>query len=438
MIAANSGTYDGLLDWLRQYGGAEVQAALAARDAGTASVAPPAPPAEPAAETPADPAVAASPAAEAAWTPSAPAGVFPPGVRWQEPSRSVPITWLNHDLRYTLSLVAVGLAGLFQIIIVPALVGAIQRAVYWNYSGIGTELLFTFLAFLVGALPLLLVGAGIFVLPSQRRNTMLALGIVGIPLVLFVLQTLFIVGYQSSGNGVFSALAVILYFAGLLAYPAVIAGWLIARMRPVITFALLPAALLAILFGFYGQAWPGTASGAVFFGSGFGPLGVLLALLAVGTLVGIAWLARLIAQRKDLGPTPPAYGTPAAGTPAYGTPAYATPAYAATGVVAPAPGAAAPAYAAPGYAAPGYGAPGYPVMPVARTNTMAILALVFGIGGGWLGILFGHMALSQIRRTGEQGRGLALAGLICGYVGAGFWLIVIIVSIAVNASLRYY
>jgi hypothetical protein len=69
---------------------------------------------------------------------------------------------------------------------------------------------------------------------------------------------------------------------------------------------------------------------------------------------------------------------------------------------------------------------------------MAILALVFGIGGGWLGILFGHMALSQIRRTGEQGRGLALAGLICGYIGAGITLIVIIVLIVVSVNTRSY
>lgn len=60
-------------------------------------------------------------------------------------------------------------------------------------------------------------------------------------------------------------------------------------------------------------------------------------------------------------------------------------------------------------------------MPVAlgptRTNTMAILALAFGIGGGLLGIVFGHMALSQIATTGERGRGMAIAGLVLGYAG---------------------
>ncbi len=53
----------------------------------------------------------------------------------------------------------------------------------------------------------------------------------------------------------------------------------------------------------------------------------------------------------------------------------------------------------------------------ARTSTIAILALVFGIiGSGVVAVVLGHVALSQIRRTGEQGRGMAIAGLVLGYV----------------------
>ena len=33
------------------------------------------------------------------------------------------------------------------------------------------------------------------------------------------------------------------------------------------------------------------------------------------------------------------------------------------------------------------------------------------------GIICGHISLSQIKKTGEQGRGMAIAGLIIGYVG---------------------
>lgn len=51
-----------------------------------------------------------------------------------------------------------------------------------------------------------------------------------------------------------------------------------------------------------------------------------------------------------------------------------------------------------------------------QTNVFAVLALVFGIIGGLLGIVFGHIALNQIRRTGEAGRGMAIAGLALGYI----------------------
>jgi hypothetical protein len=77
-----------------------------------------------------------------------------------------------------------------------------------------------------------------------------------------------------------------------------------------------------------------------------------------------------------------------------------------------------PTYPAYGQATPGYYAP--------PTNTLAILALVlaFVIAPG--GIICGHIALGQIKRTGEGGRGLALAGLIIGYVFTGFFVLYII------------
>lgn len=85
---------------------------------------------------------------------------------------------------------------------------------------------------------------------------------------------------------------------------------------------------------------------------------------------------------------------------------------------------------------PGAGAP-------KPTNTLAIVALILGIVFAPAGIVTGHMALSKIKRTGEGGRGLALAGTIIGYVSTGlavlsliFVLIMtfIIGSVAVTAA----
>ena len=54
--------------------------------------------------------------------------------------------------------------------------------------------------------------------------------------------------------------------------------------------------------------------------------------------------------------------------------------------------------------------------PPPPTNPLAFAALIGAIVVAPVGIVLGHISLSQIKRTGEQGRGLALAGLIIGYV----------------------
>ncbi|WP_069145462.1 DUF4190 domain-containing protein [Rhodococcus erythropolis] len=68
---------------------------------------------------------------------------------------------------------------------------------------------------------------------------------------------------------------------------------------------------------------------------------------------------------------------------------------------------------------------------VGGTNALAIVALVLGIFGGVLAIPVGHVSLNQIRRSGESGRGLAVAGLVLGYLS----LVVIVgfVLVAVSA-----
>lgn len=57
-----------------------------------------------------------------------------------------------------------------------------------------------------------------------------------------------------------------------------------------------------------------------------------------------------------------------------------------------------------------------------RTNVLAILTLVFGLLGGIIAIPLGHIALNQIKKTGDSGLGITLAGLICGYV----WLVLLV------------
>jgi peptidyl-prolyl cis-trans isomerase B (cyclophilin B) len=51
-----------------------------------------------------------------------------------------------------------------------------------------------------------------------------------------------------------------------------------------------------------------------------------------------------------------------------------------------------------------------------RTNAMAIASLVTSFIFAPLGIVFGHISLSQIKKSGEEGKGLAVAGLAIGYV----------------------
>jgi hypothetical protein len=79
-----------------------------------------------------------------------------------------------------------------------------------------------------------------------------------------------------------------------------------------------------------------------------------------------------------------------------------------------------------------YGQPYQQPPASAKTNTMAILSLIFAFVFWPLGIIFGHIARGQIRRTGEGGSGLATAGLILGYVfgvltliGCGLWIVAV-------------
>jgi hypothetical protein len=77
----------------------------------------------------------------------------------------------------------------------------------------------------------------------------------------------------------------------------------------------------------------------------------------------------------------------------------------------------------------------YPVPVYATTNGLAVASLVAGfLWIGWLGsiaaVIMGHMALGQINRSGgrEQGTGLAVAGLVLGYMGVVTLTLVLLVA----------
>ena len=52
----------------------------------------------------------------------------------------------------------------------------------------------------------------------------------------------------------------------------------------------------------------------------------------------------------------------------------------------------------------------------ARRTALAIASLICAFLFAPLGIIFGHISLSQIKRTGEEGHGLAVAGLVISYL----------------------
>ena len=77
--------------------------------------------------------------------------------------------------------------------------------------------------------------------------------------------------------------------------------------------------------------------------------------------------------------------------------------------------------------------PPYPPEP--PTNVLAIVALATSFVVGLVGIICGHVALGQIKRTGEKGRGLALAGTIIGYAQFGLvflWTVGVVVTIVIS------
>ncbi|MFD0960825.1 DUF4190 domain-containing protein [Paenibacillus chungangensis] len=74
-----------------------------------------------------------------------------------------------------------------------------------------------------------------------------------------------------------------------------------------------------------------------------------------------------------------------------------------------------------------------------KTNGKAITALVLGILAiiipylgfiiGIVAIIFASLAFKEIKQRQEQGRGLAIAGLVCGIIGTAIYAVIILIFV---------
>lgn len=87
--------------------------------------------------------------------------------------------------------------------------------------------------------------------------------------------------------------------------------------------------------------------------------------------------------------------------------------------------------------------PSYPpyqtwAQPQRSTNGLAIASMVLGIlwlywVGSILALIFGYIARNQIRQHNQQGDGMAIAGIVLGWIGVGI-LVLIAAAAAVAAA----
>ena len=83
----------------------------------------------------------------------------------------------------------------------------------------------------------------------------------------------------------------------------------------------------------------------------------------------------------------------------------------------------------------GYSSPAYSSAPAGeKYNVLSIVSLVLAFLVSLGAVICGHIALSQIKKTGEKCRGLAIAGIVLGNLGIVIGLIIGIAFIGTFAT----
>lgn len=403
--------------------------------------------------------------------------------RFVEPNRSTRLAWGPYELRYAL--------GLAALIVGTGLIGLSLHQAF-VIAPLGTGFWFRALQFMA----IVIVAAGWVALPApwSRRGVAIAITC-GPEFVLFILGLENVTGWLGLENVTGWMVRVL----GTLAVPFLVLAWFVVRQRRLGSMAFLLLTIPGIIDNLVtnGQGWIQAGRGfRVFpedYGWGSASVGLLVywsfegALLG-GLALGAVWAARGVASMSKTavpvtGPATTAGATPVAGVATKPDPAHDArveqiraweaawrdahggqepPPEVIAGLMAapptpptapappPAPWQPPPAspYATGMYPPGSYMPyPAYLAGPPARTDGMAIASLILGIAGvmgcfvvipSILAIIFGHVSLGRIKRTGARGRGMALAGLILGYIFIAFGAVYIVVVVVIANSSNYY
>jgi len=317
------------------------------------------------------------------------------GWEWREPNRSVVLRWGNYPLRYGLALGLVLTALLFPFFLVAPT----------GYLGLG----------IIAALTI--AAAAVMPAPPARRV------VAGSLVVAFVLMV--VLANMSIQYLLPDFIYGIYRFVPFETAISLII-WLVLRQRSGLAYLLLPLAYLELVWqqhlfevvrdGLFNLGLAG--EGLQFRELLYSVTSYVTVLIHAAFLVGLAWLARLISVARGAAQHtgPERQATLAMNRDTVQHEARVAQIKQWEAAYRDAHNGAEPP---PGFSPP------VAVASSGTTNTMAILALIFGFGGGLLGIVFGHVARAQIRRTGEGGWALATIGLVLGYIGLAGWVVVI-------------